>query len=48
MAWTDDQPDTKPRRGHYLVRVLAAAVNPFERPVIADPEHNVIEIYADI
>ncbi len=30
MVWTDNQPEPKRRRGHYLVRVLAAAVNPFD------------------
>lgn len=34
MVWRDDAPRPEPRRGHYLIRVIAAGLNPFDEKLL--------------
>lgn len=34
MVWRDDAPGPEPRRGHYLIRVIAVGLNPFDEKLL--------------
>ena len=35
MVWRDNAPQPQPRRGHYLIRVITAGLNPFDEKLLA-------------